>query len=442
MKKHLTIVSLFLTVALAASAQEAWTLQQCIDHAVANNITVAQARNIVAQSRLELAGSQHRYLPSIGASLGQSFDLGRSADKTGVIRDQSSTSTSFSVNASWEVFSGTARPKTVEIQKLNLRAATAGLSAAEEQVSLQVAEGFYNLLYQQEMIRVAEEQIKLTSETRRKTQSLVEAGKWSRDKLAEVDAKLAADSVSLLQAANDAELARYQLAMLLELSDYESLRISAPAIESSTRTPAVELAMSESDLLDQARATRPAIESARLQLESAKQQVKLSRMAYVPTLSLGAGYNNGYYYTLNKDLRAFNQPFADQIKNNGRYYVGLSLSIPIFNGMQTQDNVSRAELQVTDREIDLRRADKELSTQIYTARLNAKAAYSKIAAAESAAQSASTALEYAQISYDAGRTSTYELAEAQNRHFVATIDALRARYDYLYKVLVLQSYLK
>ena len=119
------------------------------------------------------------------------FRSGRSADKTGVIGDQSSSSTSFGANLSWDVFSGMARPKATEIARLNLDAATAGLSYAKEQIGLQVAEGYYNLLFRQEIIHVADEQLKLTRETLTKTAALVRAGKWSRDKLAEVEAQLA-----------------------------------------------------------------------------------------------------------------------------------------------------------------------------------------------------------------------------------------------------------
>ena len=104
-----------------------------------------------------------------------------------------------------------ARPKATEIARLNLDAATAGLSYAKEQIGLQVAEGYYNLLFRQEMIHVADEQLKLTRETLTKTAALVRAGKWSRDKLAEVEAQLAKDSVNYLRACSDTELARHQL---------------------------------------------------------------------------------------------------------------------------------------------------------------------------------------------------------------------------------------
>lgn len=443
MPNNRTILSFLFVLSLSAPllCQQPWTLQQCIDHAVAHSVSVDEARNRVAQRQIELSSAQHRYLPSAGASIDQSISLGRSADKTGMIGDQSSSSTSFGASLSWEVFSGLARPRAAEISRINLRAATAGLSMAQEQIAVQVAESYYNLLYLEEMIQVARNQLALTSETRDKTTRLVASGKWSRDKLAEIDAKLAADSAGYVKAVCDAELGRHQLALVIELPDYTQLQISAPSVASLTAAPSPELARSSEQLLEEARAARPQIVQAQLLLQSAEKQIELERSGYIPTISLQAGYNNGYYYILNESMRAYNQSFAEQMKNNGRYFVGISLSIPIFRQMQVQDQVSQAKLRYQDQQTALRRSEQELTRQVYTAHINARAAHSRIESAHRAAQAAQTALEYARISYEAGRSSSYELAEAQNRHFVAQSDELRARYEYLYRVFILRSYL-
>ena len=194
-------------------------------------------------------------------------------------------------------------------------------------------------------------------------------------------------------------------------------------------------------LIERARAFRPEMEQAKLQLQVAERQVELEKTRYIPKLSLGAGYNTGSYYVFNESMKPYNQPFGEQMRNNGRYFVGLSLSIPIFDALQTQDNVDQARLRYSDQQIALLKSDKQLTQQLYTAQINARAAYSQIAAAERASQSAEIALHYAQLSYDAGRVSSYQLAEAQNRHSVAQSEELRARYDYLYRVFVLQSYI-
>lgn len=439
--RHIFPLALLLASSWVASAQQPWTLQQCIDHAVAHSISVEEARLRLASSQQQLSATQHSYLPSLSASASHSVNLGRSADKTGVIGDQSSSSTSFGANLSWDIFTGLARPKSTEIARLDLAAATAGLSYAEEQIGLQVAEGYYNLLYRTEMVRVAEEQLRLTRETHTKTNALVQAGKWSRDKLAEMEAQLAKDSVNYLRAVSDSELARHQLALIIELDDYTQLQIVSPDVKALTAIPAPELALSSEALLDEARSGRPELEQARLQLQAAERQIELQKTGYIPKLSFGAGYSTGHYYILNKDLRQYNQPFVDQMRNNGRYFVGVSLSIPIFDAMRTPDAVAQARLRYSDQQIAARKVDKQLTQQLYTAQINARAAYSQIAAAERATSSAETALHYAQISYEAGRASSYQLAEAQNRHFIAQSEELRARYDYLYRALVLHSYL-
>ena len=439
--RHITSLALLFTGFLTTSAQQTWTLQQCIDHAVVHNISVEEARLRLASSQQQLSASQHRYLPSLSASASQSLNLGRSADKTGVIGEQSSSSTSFGANLSWEVFSGLSRPKTTEIARLNSDVAAVGLTYAQEQIGLQVAEGYYNLLYRQEMIHVAESQLSLTHETLTKTEALVKTGKWSRDRLAEVEAQLAKDSVNYLKACSDAEIARHQLALIIEIPDYTELQVVSPDVKESSSSPAPELALSDEVLIERARAFRPEMEQAKLQLQVAERQVELEKTRYIPKLSLGAGYNTGSYYVFNESMKPYNQPFGEQMRNNGRYFVGLSLSIPIFDALQTQDNVDQARLRYSDQQIALLKSDKQLTQQLYTAQINARAAYSQIAAAERASQSAEIALHYAQLSYDAGRVSSYQLAEAQNRHSVAQSEELRARYDYLYRVFVLQSYI-
>ena len=416
------------------------SLEQCIALARERSLPVQQSVADTLGSALQLSRGKSAYLPSVDAGISQSFDLGRSADRTGVMQNRSSSSTSFSVGASMELFSGLRRPSQIKEAHLNHQAARSALNAQKEEVARTTAGYYYNLLYKQSVTRLAAEQITLTTALAQQAEQMVANGKWSDAKLAEVQAQLASEQVALVQAQNDQELAGLQLMQLLQWPDYtHPIAIQTPSADHLIQEARAEAARGYEPYA-RALPFNAALQSALLSKESALQAVSTAKSGYIPTLSMNAGYGNSYYYLMDKEYKGLNSSFADQLNANGRFYVGLSLRIPIFDALQTAQSVRQAKLNLLAADLRERETRLRLESEARTAYLNAQAAYRKIEAAQSAARQAQVAYDYAQVSYTAGRISTYDLSQAKTKLFQAQIEALQAQYDFIYKSYLLRLY--
>lgn len=415
------------------------SLKECVSMAKERNIGLRLQGVEHEGRRINLAASKHSFLPSVNAGLGHNYSFGRSKDKTGVMVDRSSMNTSFSIGASVELFSGTRRLHDLKQQKINLEDGEAQLQKAREDLSLQIAALYINLLFRQEMTHTAETQLVLTREQRDRTADMVRVGKWAEGKLFDIEAQVAKDEQQLIQYRSEEDLARLDLAQALELDTPEELTIKAPNTDALVAENTASM-VSPDEIYRQALAFKPAIRSGELQIKSAREGLASARSAYFPTLSLNAGYSNGYYRNLGKAYENLNASFSDQWKNNGSYSIGLSLNIPIFSAMQTQDRVRSSRLQVRSSELRLIEGKKAVYKEIQQAYNNAVAAEKAIEAAKNSTQATLKAYEYARDSFEAGRLSSYEYAEAKTKYALSLADELRAKYDFIYKTKVLDFY--
>lgn len=416
------------------------SLQQCIDWAQSRNLNIRRAEVDSLSGLLSVRSAQSQYLPTAGISVSQDLSLGRSTDKNGVLQDRSSTGTSLFAGASFDLFTGLRRPAAVRAAQLDLQAATARLEQARQDLSLQVVQLYYNVLYCGDYLQATEAQIALTCQLVEKAEAMLKSGKWSQSRLAELQTQLAQEELNKVEAENNLLLARFDLMQLLEWpSDQPELEIERPRSE-ELLLDARNLLLSQQDWEGVAVHNSPALRAARWRSESAEQQKSMARSGYFPSLSLQLGYNNAYIYLLDKDLRSFNLPFTEQFRSNGRYSVGLSLRIPLFDRFDTSHSVQRADHQRTLAELDRLQIERKLTREVRLAYLNAAAAERKIAAASTAGKQAALALTYAQSGMEAGRISSYDYAQAKTKQLLSTMEELRAKYDFIYKVQLLRFY--
>lgn len=415
------------------------SLEDCIRIAKERNLNLRR-QEIEQESRIiGLDAARHSFLPTVNAGIGHNYSFGRSKDKTGVTVDRSSMNTNLSIGASVEVFSGTRRLHDLKQQKYNVEDGIARLQKAREDLSLQIAALYINLLFRQEMTRTAETQLALIREQRNRTAEMVRVGKWAQGKLLDIDAQMAKDEQLLVQYRSEEELARLDLGQALELEHPESITVKAPDTDALVAERLGSLLAPE-EIYRTALGLKPALRSSELQIASAREGLASARAAYFPTLSLSAGYSNGYFRDLGKEYAALNPSFSEQWKNNGSYSIGLSLNIPIFSAMQTQDRVRSSRLQVRSSELRLAEEKKALYKEIRQAYSNAVAADKAIAAAENSKAATLKAYEYARDSFEAGRLSAYEYAEAKTKYALSQVEELRAKYDFIYKAKVLDFY--
>lgn len=436
-----SIAAALLLVVGAAQAQEPakqWTLDECIRYAIEHNIDLKQREVEQENQKVQLHTSKYSWLPSLNASLGQNFDFGRSPSRTGVIADQNSSNTSLSISLSMPIFDGLKTPSDIAAKKYNLKAAIESLNKAKEDLSLQIASYYLQVLYNKEVQRIAELQLALSNDQVTKTDALVKAGKVPLSQLYDIKAQAANDNVSLTEAKNDVKLALLDLAQSLEMErSGEVFDIVSPEVGN-----AVERYMSSivppGNIYDNAVAVKPQIKEQEYLLESQKKQLKVARSSYFPQLNFGASYTNGYYHYYTGDVESLS--FSDQLNQNGRKTVGFSLSIPLFNRFQVRNSVRQAKLSIRNQELLMENTKKTLYKEIQQAYYDATAAQEKYLASGKSVEASEEAFRYAEDRYNAGKSTVFEFNEAKTKYAQSLVEQAQAKYNFILRAKILDFY--
>ena len=436
-----SIAAALLLVVGAAQAQEPakqWTLEECIRYAIEHNIDLKQREVEQENQKVQLHTSKYSWLPSLNASLGQNFDFGRSPSRTGVIADQNSSNTSLSISLSMPIFDGLKTPSDIAAKKYNLKAAIESLNKAKEDLSLQIASYYLQVLYNKEVQRIAELQLALSNDQVTKTDALVKAGKVPLSQLYDIKAQAANDNVSLTEAKNDVKLALLDLAQSLEMErSGEVFDIVSPEVDN-----AVERYMSSivppGNIYDNAVAVKPQIKEQEYLLESQKKQLKVARSSYFPQLNFGASYTNGYYHYYTGDVESLS--FSDQLNQNGRKTIGFSLSIPLFNRFQVRNSVRQAKLGIRNQELLMENTKKTLYKEIQQAYYDATAAQEKYLASGKSVEASEEAFRYAEDRYNAGKSTVFEFNEAKTKYAQSLVEQAQAKYNFILRAKILDFY--
>ncbi|MDR2968432.1 MAG: TolC family protein, partial [Tannerellaceae bacterium] len=381
-----------------------WTLEECIRHALEHNINLKQREQEEENRKISLHTSKHRWLPNLNAGVSQNFDFGRSPSNDGTIVDRTSANSSMYLQLNMPVFDGMEISNDIAAKKLDLLAATESLNKAREDLAINVASYYLQVLYNKEMQVIAELQAALSQEQVKRTESLVQAGKVPLSQLYDMKAQAAADEVSLTEANNNVSLALLDLAQSLELErNDKGFDIENP-VTGDALTQYMGSILLPDLIYDEAVAFKPQIKEQEYLLESQKKQLNVARAGYYPKLNLSASYSNGYYHYYNeKDY--INPAFNTQWRQNERKTVGLSLSIPIFNRFQVRNSVRSARVAISTRELMRDDARKVLYKEIQQAYYNATAAQEKYISSGKSVEAGKEAFTYAEERYNAGKST-------------------------------------
>lgn len=427
------ILILTLLISAAAYAQpHSWTLQECIDHALANNITLKQSGMNVEQKEIAVNTAEGRRLPGLAASSSQNFSFGRGLTADNTYANTNTTSTSFQVGTDLPIFQGFDIRNGIRLSKLDLAAATADLDKARDDIRVAVAQAFVQILYSKEILQVAKNQVAVDRQQLERIEAMLETGKASAAEVSAQQATLAQARLSETQAGNNLGIALLDLSQLLELPSPEGFDIAVPS-EEALRTG---LLMDPEDIYAEAVETKPAILSEKLRLDYAGLNVDRAKGAFLPSLSLSGGLGTNFYTSSGFD----HSPFGTQLKNNFSQYIGLNLSIPIFSRFSTRNQVRSAQLSYDTQALQLESAKKNLFKEIQQAYYNAVASQSKQSSSREAASSAEQAYTLVREKYENGKASVTEYNESRNRWLEAQSNYLQARYECLYQAKLLDFY--
>ena len=389
-----------------------WTLRECCDYAVTHNIAIKQRQNQCRQQELQLSTARNRRLPDLSGSVSQNFSFGRGLTADNTYTNTNTSSTSFSLGTSVPLFTGFQIPNQIKLNQLNLEAATADLEKAKNDVRMQVAQAYVQILYNMEIANVAHRQVVIDSMQVVRLQAFVDNGKASGAQLSQQQATLANSRFTAVQADNNQRLAVLTLTQLLELPTPDGFAVVQP--ETS--------AISNLSDIPSPRAT--------------DHSIKIAQAGYMPTLSLSGGLGSNYYTTSKFD----SDPFGTQLKNNFSQYIGLSLNIPIFNRFQTRNSVRNARIEQENQLLALDNTKKTLYKEIQQVYYNTLNARQKERSSEETVRSSNDAFTLMLAKYENGKANITEFNEAKNVYLKAESDRVQALYELLYQRALIQFY--
>jgi len=425
--------ALTLCIAAGAQAQErVWTLAQCIDHALENNLSIKQGGLNVEQREIALNTAENSRLPGVSGSAGQNFSFGRGLTADNTYANTNTTNTSFSVGADVPVFNGFRIKHNIELSKLDLAAATADLDKARDDIRVAVAQAYVQILYNMEILDVARRQVEIDSLQVVRLEEMAANGRASRAEVSAQQASLAQSRVSATQAGNNLSLSILDLTQLLELPSPEGFHVARPSVEGLEAA----LLMDPEAIYAEAVQQKPAVKAEEIRLEYATRNIALARSSFLPSLSLSGGLGTNYYTSSGFPSSGF----GDQLRNNFSQYIGLNLSVPIFSRFSNRNQVRNAQLSFNNQEIMLENTKKNLYKEIQQAYYNAVGSQAKYRSSGVAAASAADAFELAQARYENGKSGITEFNEAKARYMSAESDLVQARYEYLYQSKILDFY--
>ena len=431
MRLSLTTASLIIaTIPVIADAQNVWTLDSCINHAVSHNLTVKNREINVASSELEVTSAKDAFLPSVSAGVSQTFNFGRGLTSENTYANRNTSNFGWNAGLQLPLFQGMRRVRTLDYARTNLRMTLEQLESAKDDITLNVIAQYLQVLYCTEIHNVAVEQLRLSNIELQRRRELLEAGKIAELDLTQAESQVAQDELSVVTALNDRNIALLDLAQLLELPSSESFEVAELPDSPTAPIPCA------SDVYDAAMNINHAIAASRLGVESAAKAVSVAKSGYLPSLSFTAGVGSSYYKVSGFD----NEGFGPQMRHNLSKSLGFSLNIPIFDAFSTRNSVRRAQVQQLSARLQLKDTENRLYKAIAQAHAQATAAEKRMEAAAVATRSTQTALDAMREKYNYGKANATEFEQARTEYLRAVSTAVQAKYESLLRRRILSFY--
>lgn len=422
------VAALALVCAVAANA-ETWTLEKCIDYALTNNLTVRSRALDVRNAELDVTAAKDAFLPEVGLSASQSFNLGRGLTSENTYADRNTSNFQWGANLSVPLFQGLGNVRRLDYAKASLLAVVEEFEAAKEDVTLNVIAQYLQVLYCNEVYKVALEQIELSAYELKRQQALLEAGKVPEIDMLNARSQLAQDELSATTAKNDYTLALVDLAQLLRLDDIEGFEVASLDDDNV-------LMRSADEVFANAKLNNSSVNAGRLRIAAADKNIRVAKSGYMPRLSFTAGIGSSYYTVSGFD----NDKFGHQMKNNFSTYFGFNLSIPVFDAFSTRNNVRRARVSRLSAELQYETACDNLYKAVQQAYYSALGAAKRLESSTVAEDATEKTFAATREKYNLGRATPTDYETAKNNYLRAVSDRVRAKYEYMLRTRILDFY--
>lgn len=429
---YMLLLALFATL----HAQELWTLEKCITYAHENNIQIKQSQLNTQYQQNNLKGQKSLRLPNLSGQVSQNQNYGRSLTYDNTYKNVNSAQTDFGLGTQVTIYQGMHINNSIKKTELDLKASFEDLAKAKDDLSLNIASTFLEILFAKELVKVSEDQLVITDQQYKQSQEKVNAGSLANGALMEIEAQAAREELNLVDAKNQLQLAKLKLAQMLELAFTDQFDVEIPSLpEVNAKTSVI----TSQDVYLTALKQRPEIRGAEYRLQSTEFQLKMAKGVLCPTLTAYANYYN-LYNNKYSDLNGKSINFSDQLTNNQRKGLGMQLNIPIFNRLQSKVQVDNAKIQMLNTQLELEGTKKVLRQEIETAQTTAIAAFNRFKSSEKAVASMKEAFRYSEEKFNVGMVNAVEYNTSKTNLVKASSDLLSAKYEFIFRSKILDFY--
>ena len=426
------IVFFLLLIGFQLSAQnKKWTLEECVDYAIKNNISIKQSELDLKTSDVEKLEAIGGFLPTLNGNANYSINTGASINPvTNQFQNQTFKSFSASANSNIMLFNGLANWKTLQRSKLNQIANTYRLDKMKDDIALSIANSYLQILFNKEQLKVQKNQNLVTKENIKRTQELIEAGSLPAGDIYELQATDATQEQQIISTENALLISKIALCQTLLLEDYVTFDISDEVIDLPISNITNE---TQEAILAKAKESVKDVKIALSNVDVAKKDVAISRSSYLPTLTGFVGYNTRW-----SESTPFN--FADQLSLFDGTAVGLQLSVPILNGFATRGRVQRAKINQERSEIQLKQAELDLERNVYQAYNDVINAKKSFEAAQKTLEARKQSFNFSKERYEVGLMNSFDFSQSTIAYENAQSEVLRTKYDYIFRTKILEFY--
>ena len=438
MKKRLVVLSM-LMLTLTISAQKKWTMQECIDYAMANNITLQKSKLQKQSATEDLKGSKAALLPTLNASTNQSVgyqpwkDSGVSTVTNGMVNtkvDKTYYNGSYAVNAQWTVWNGNRNTNTIKLNKITEDEAELQSKETANSIQERIAQLYTQILYLDENVKVNEQMLETAKKNEERGQEMVNVGKMSKADLAQLSAQRATDEYNIVETRSQLLNYKLQLKQLLEITDETEFDVAIPEI---TDTMVLKEVPTLQGVYEQALLNRPEIERSKLAIKSSDVNLSVAKAGWLPTVSM-----TGSFGTSTNSLST--NGWGKQMKTNFDAMAGVSVSVPIYDGRSTKTSVNKAKIQQLSAQLDLLDQQKTLYSTIQEYWLNAQTNQQKYKAACATVESEQQSFDLLQEQFRLGLKNIMELMTGKDNLLSAQQNQLQSKYQTIYNQQMLKFY--
>jgi outer membrane protein len=467
MIRKLIILSIvLLATGFSLAAQEAWSLEKCLQYAMENNIQIKQSvlnteynENLLKQSKLG-------QIPSLSGSAGYNSSWGRALDQTTYrYSNEQINSLNMGLSSYANLFNGLQVRNTIKQNELTLMASYQDVESVKNEISLNIAAAYLTIMFNQELVTVTKSQMEVTGQQVERTKKMVDAGKLAKGNLLELKAQYASEDLNLVNAENQLSISLLNLQQILYLPIDNAFAVIIPELADPDEDP---LLVDAQEVYSIAEEIMPEIKSAMLSLESAEKGLAIAKGARSPQLYLSANYNSGYSdirqqvvdrlppeqipigvtmsgeTVVSLDEQAIPvlgaYPFLDQMRDNRSSGIGLGLSIPIFNSWLINTNIANARIMHENAQLDLQNRQLALYASVHQAYADALAALKKFNATQQALTSMEESFKYTEKKFEVGLVNTVDYNMSKNQLISTQSDLLQAKYDFIFKTKILNFF--